>query len=67
MLAKRGQNGNVSEYIDRTLQRALFFETVRDVKRQNAGADPQDIDRLIDEAVAVARAGHETNSAPSIS
>jgi Arc/MetJ-type ribon-helix-helix transcriptional regulator len=56
MLAKRGQNGNVSEFIDRTLQRALFFETVRDVKRQNAGADPQEIDGLIDEAVADARA-----------
>jgi Arc/MetJ-type ribon-helix-helix transcriptional regulator len=55
MLAKRGQNGNVSEYIDRTLQRALFFETVRDVKRQNAGADPQEIDRLIDEAIAAER------------
>ena len=57
MLAKRGENGNVSEYIDRTLQRTLFFETVRDVKRQNAGAEPQELDRLIDEAVAAARAG----------
>ena len=56
MLAKRGQNGKVSEFIDRTLQRALFFETVRDVKRQNAGADPQEIDRLIDDAIAAARA-----------
>jgi Arc/MetJ-type ribon-helix-helix transcriptional regulator len=56
MLAKRGQNGNVSEFIDRTLQRALFFETVRDVKRQNAGANPQELDRLIDEAVTAARA-----------
>jgi Arc/MetJ-type ribon-helix-helix transcriptional regulator len=56
MLAKRGQNGNVSEFIDRTLQRALFFETVRDVKRQNAGASPTELDRLIDEAVVAARA-----------
>jgi hypothetical protein len=38
MLAKRGQNGNVSEFIDRTLQRALFFETVRDIRRQNTRA-----------------------------
>jgi hypothetical protein len=57
MLAKRGQNGNVSEFIDRTLQRALFFETVRDIKRQNTSADPQELDRLIDEAVAAARSG----------
>jgi hypothetical protein len=63
MLAKRGQNGNVSEFIDRTLQRALFFEAVRDVKRQNASANPQELDRLIDEAVAAARSGRSrTNS-----
>ncbi|HJQ81149.1 MAG TPA: ribbon-helix-helix domain-containing protein [Lacipirellulaceae bacterium] len=51
-LAKRGEDGNVSEFIDGTLQRALFFETVRDIKRQNAGTDPQELERLIDEAVA---------------
>jgi len=56
LLAKRGENGNVSEFIDRILQRALFFETVREVKRQNAGIDPQELDRLIDEAVEAARA-----------
>jgi Arc/MetJ-type ribon-helix-helix transcriptional regulator len=56
MLAKRGENGNVSEFIDRTLQRALFFETVRDIKRQNADAEPKQLDRLINEAVAAARA-----------
>jgi hypothetical protein len=63
LLAKRGQNGNVSEFIDRTLQRALFFETVREVKRQNTSVDPQQLDRLIDEAVAAARSGpSRTNS-----
>jgi Arc/MetJ-type ribon-helix-helix transcriptional regulator len=56
MLAKRGENGNISQFIDRTLQRALFFETVRDVKRQNAGTDPEELDRLIDEAVKAVRA-----------
>lgn len=56
MLAKRGENGDVSDYIDRTLQRALFFETVREVKRQNAGVDPDELDRLIDDAVEAVRA-----------
>jgi hypothetical protein len=56
MLAKRGENGDVSEYIDRTLQRALFFEIVREVKRQNAGVDPEELDRLIDEGVEAVRA-----------
>jgi hypothetical protein len=55
MLAKRGEDGDVSQYIDRTLQRALFFETVREVKRQNAGIDPDELDRRIDEAVEAVR------------
>lgn len=56
MLAKRGQNGNVSQFIDKTVQRALFFDTVREVKRQNAGIDPDELDRLINEALKAARA-----------
>ncbi len=56
LLAQRGDNGNVSEFIDRTLQRALFFETVREVKHQNAGVDPQSLERLVDEAVTAVRA-----------
>ena len=56
LLAERGENGDVSQYIDRTLQRALFFETVREVKRQNAGVDPDELDKLINEAVEAVRA-----------
>ena len=40
LLAKRGEGADVSAFVDLTLQRALFFETVREVKRQNAGVDP---------------------------
>lgn len=55
MLAKRGENGNIAQYIDRTLQRALFFDTVREVKRQNAHVEPDELDRLIDKAVEAVR------------
>ena len=55
MLAKRGEAADVPAFIDRTLQRALLFETVREVKRQNAGADPEKVDQLINEAVEAAR------------
>ena len=57
LLAKRGKSGDVSEFIDRTVQRALFFETVREIKRQNAGSDPDELDVLIDEAIRAVRAG----------
>jgi Ribbon-helix-helix domain len=56
LLAKRGESSDVSQYIDQTLQRALLFETVREVKRQNADVDPDELDRLIDEAVEAVRA-----------
>ena len=55
LLAKRGE-GDVTAFVERTVQRAVFFDTVREVKRQNAGVDPQELDRLIDEAVEAARA-----------
>lgn len=55
MLAKRGEGTSLSEFLDRIIQRALFFETVREVKRQNAGVDPNELDRLIDEAVDAVR------------
>jgi hypothetical protein len=56
LLAKRGEGVDVSAFVDRTLQRALFFETVREVKQQNAGVDPAKLDQLIDEAVEAVRA-----------
>ena len=55
LLAKRGE-GDVTAFVERTVQRAVFFDTVREVKRQNAGVDPQELDHLIDEAVEAVRA-----------
>jgi hypothetical protein len=55
LLAKRGEGVDVSAFVNQTLQRAVFFETVREVKRQNEGVDSLELDRLIDEAVADAR------------
>jgi len=63
MLAQRGDSLDVSAYVDRTLQRALFFDTVREIKKTNAGADPVELERLIDEAVsAVRQAGCEESA-----
>jgi hypothetical protein len=55
MLAQRGEGSDVSAFVDRTLQRALFFDAVREVKKQNAGVDVRELDQLIDEAVKAAR------------
>lgn len=50
-LSQRGEGVDVSAFVNRTLQRALFFETVREVKRRNAGVDQAELERLIDQAV----------------
>jgi hypothetical protein len=55
MLARTGGKANLTEYVDRTLKRAVFFDTVREVKRQNAGIDPQELEDLIDDAVDAVR------------
>ncbi|MEX2168886.1 MAG: hypothetical protein WD851_06225 [Pirellulales bacterium] len=51
MLAKRGEAPDIAQYVDQTLQRALFFDTVREIKTQNVGVDPDELERLIDQAV----------------
>jgi Arc/MetJ-type ribon-helix-helix transcriptional regulator len=55
LLAERGESVDVSAFVNQTLRRALFFDTVREVKRQNASVDPAELDRLIDDAVKAVR------------
>jgi hypothetical protein len=56
LLAQRGEGIDVSAFVNQTLQRAVFFETAREIKRQNADADSAELDRLIEEAVQNVRA-----------
>jgi hypothetical protein len=55
LLAQQGKDNSLAEYVDQAVRRAVFFDTVREVKRDNADADPIEIDRLIDEAVQAIR------------
>jgi hypothetical protein len=63
LLAQRGGHVDVSAFVNQTLQRAVFFETVREIKQQNEGVDSVELERLIDEAVANARS-ESRGSAP---
>lgn len=56
MLSHRAEAIDVTAYIDKTVRRAIFFKTTREIKRQNADADPDELRALIDEATAAARA-----------
>ena len=55
VIAERGADGNVSTYIDRTVKRALFFDTARQVRQRNADLAPDELQQLIDNAVEEVR------------
>ncbi|MEM9352890.1 MAG: ribbon-helix-helix domain-containing protein [Planctomycetota bacterium] len=58
LLSSRGKDIDVDEFVNRTLNRAIFFETVRGVRAKTKSADPDELDQLIDEAVETAREGN---------
>ena len=50
-----GNKGDLSKFVDTAVRQRIFHETVREIKKRNAGLDPQEAQRLADEAVAWAR------------
>jgi len=56
MLVSRGEKTSVDEFVNCTLNRSLFFETVQDIKARTKDVDPDELDQIIDEAVETARA-----------
>jgi hypothetical protein len=56
LLAQRGETVDVSAFVNQTVKRAVFFDTVRELKRQNSNVAPDELDRLIAEAVEAERA-----------
>jgi len=64
MLVSRGEKVNVDEFVNRTLNRSLFFETVQDIKARTKDVDPDELEQIIEEAVEAARA-ERRNQTPS--
>lgn len=56
MLAGSGEALDVDAFVDRTLQKRLFFETVRMVQDRNQDVDPDELQKEIDEAISQVRA-----------
>lgn len=56
-LSRRGmKKGDLSKFVDRAVRRAVFDETVREIKEQNRDANPEEIQRDIDAALKEVRA-----------
>ena len=56
-LARTGlKKGDLSRFVDQAVRRQVFALIVKDIKERNADADPDELDKLIEEAVERARA-----------
>lgn len=56
-LARTGmKKGSLSAFVDEAVRARVFRLTVESIKKENAGVDPNELQRLIDEAVDQARA-----------
>jgi hypothetical protein len=51
-----GKAGDLSAFVDRAVQQAIFWETVKEVHAQNRDHSPDDIQALVDEEVSAIRA-----------
>jgi hypothetical protein len=45
------KKGDLSKFIEDAVRRRVFQQTVQDIKTRNAEMDPDDLQRIIDEAV----------------
>ena len=56
LLATRGgRKGDLSRFVEQAVNREVLRETVRDIQKRNAGADPAEIEQLIEEELGEVR------------
>lgn len=51
-----GENGDLSEYVDRAVRQAVFWDTVENIQGRNKDLSPEEAQTLADEAVKAVRA-----------
>ena len=50
------KRGDLSKFIEQAVRAHVFHRTVQDIKARNAGADPDELNSLIDNTVRAVRA-----------
>ena len=50
------KKGDLSKFIEQAVRAHVFHRSVQDIKARNAGADPDELQALIDDAVREVRA-----------
>jgi hypothetical protein len=58
--AQGAKKGDLSKFIEEAVRWRVFHRTVQDIRARNADADPDEIQRIIDEAVLEVRADKRT-------
>jgi hypothetical protein len=54
------KKGDLSKFIEEAVRWRVFHRTVQDIKARNAEANPEELQRIIDEAVREVRAKRRT-------
>lgn len=55
-LAERGgKKGDLSRFVEDAVNRAVLREMISEIRERNAGIDPAEIERIVDEEVAEVR------------
>ena len=54
------KKGDLSKFVEDAVNRRVLQCTVQDIRARNAGADPDEIQRIVDEAVSEVRAERRT-------
>ena len=55
-LGARGmKKGDLSKFIEEAVRWRLFHRTIRDIRARNAGTEPDEIQRIVDQAVGEVR------------
>ncbi len=62
-LGERGmKKGDISKFVEQAVRWQMFSRTVREIKLRNAGADPDEVQRIVDEAVSEVRAARRAKA-----
>ena len=65
LLASRGgKKGDLSRFVEEAVNREVLRETIRDIQARNEGADPDQLERLIDEEVTAVRRSIQPKERP---
>ena len=60
--AQGGKKGDLSKFIEEAVRWHVFHRTIQDIRERNADTDPDELQRIIDEAVSEVRAERLANA-----